>query len=226
MLFRSLGLLPYRRFIGAIGDARLLADVGDWALAAACHNAAAWPVARGGEALRLTVNVAVEQLMRGDFAERVATTLEASGLPAARLELDLDEKVLSIDSPSLSATLARIAATGVRLSIDDFGRGLSSIPRLRRHPLAALKLDPALVRGVGRSEDSEAIVEAISTLSATLGLEVYARGVEARGQQAFLCALDCHLQQGPLFGRPLTARAFAESVATCGARDGRARGHS
>ncbi|WP_297358916.1 EAL domain-containing protein [Thauera sp.] len=222
----ELGLLSYRRFIDAIGDARLLADVGDWALAAACHNAAAWPDPRGGEALRLTVNVAVEQLMRGDFAERVATTLEASGLAAARLELDLDEKVLSIDSPSLSATLTRIAATGVRLSIDDFGRGLSSIPRLRRHPLAALKLDPALVRGVGRSEDSEAIVEAISALSATLGLEVYARGVEARGQQAFLCALDCHLQQGPLFGRPLTARAFAELVAACGGRDGRAHGHS
>jgi diguanylate cyclase (GGDEF)-like protein len=221
----ELGLLPYRRFIGAIGDARLLADVGDWVLVAACHSAADWPRARSGKALRLTVNVAVEQLMRGGFAERVTAALRTSGLPATRLELDLDEKVLSIDSPSLSTTLARIAASGVRLSIDDFGRGLSSIPRLRRHPLAALKLDPALVRGVGRSEDSEAIVEAISALAATLGLEIYARGVEAKGQQAFLCALDCHLQQGPLFGRPLTARAFVESIAATTGGGDRLRRH-
>ena len=208
----ELGLLPYRQFMGAVGDPRLLADVGDWVLATACDHATDWPPTHDGECLRLTVNVSVEQLMRGDFAARVATTLRTSGLKAERLELDLDEKVLALDSPTLAATLERIAATGVRLSIDDFGRGLSSIPRLRRYPLAALKLDPELVRGVGRSEDSEAIVEAVGALAGTLGLEIYARGVEHRGQQAFLCALDCHLQQGPLFGRPLAAREFADRL--------------
>lgn len=207
------GLLPYRQFMNAVGDPRLLADVGDWVLATACHHAADWPPAHDGTRLRLTVNVAVEQLMRGDFAARVAAALRASGLKADRLELDLDEKVLALDSPTLAATLERIAATGVRLSIDDFGRGLSSIPRLRRYPLSALKLDPELVRGVGRSEDNEAIVEAVGALAGTLGLEIYARGVENRGQQAFLCALDCHLQQGPLFGRPLAAREFAAAIA-------------
>ncbi|WP_374616650.1 sensor domain-containing protein [Thauera aminoaromatica] len=208
----ELGLLPYRQFMGAVGDPRLLADVGDWVLATACDHATDWPPTHDGECLRLTVNVSVEQLRRGDFAARVATALRTSGLKAERLELDLDEKVLALDSPTLAATLERIAATGVRLSIDDFGRGLSSIPRLRRYPLAALKLDPELVRGVGRSEDSEAIVEAVGALAGTLGLEIYARGVEHRGQQAFLCALDCHLQQGPLFGRPLAAREFADRL--------------
>lgn len=207
------GLLPYRQFMNAVGDPRLLADVGDWVLATACHHAADWPPAHDGTRLRLTVNVSVEQLMRGDFAARVAAALRTSGLKADRLELDLDEKVLALDSPTLAATLERIAATGVRLSIDDFGRGLSSIPRLRRYPLSALKLDPELVRGVGRSEDNEAIVEAVGALAGTLGLEIYARGVENRGQQAFLCALDCHLQQGPLFGRPLAAREFAAAIA-------------
>ena len=208
----ELGLLPYRQFMGAVGDPRLLADVGDWVLATACDHATDWPPTHDGECLRLTVNVSVEQLMRGDFAARVATALRTSGLKAERLELDRDEKVLALDSPTLAAPRERSAATGVRLSIDDFGRGLSSIPRLRRYPLAALKLDPELVRGVGRSEDSEAIVEAVGALAGTLGLEIYARGVEHRGQQAFLCALDCHLQQGPLFGRPLAAREFADRL--------------
>ena len=180
--------------------------------ATACRHAADWPPAKDGGRLRLTVNVSVEQLIRGDFAARVATSLRSAGLKPDRLELDLDERVLALDSPALAGTLGRIAAAGVRLSIDDFGRGLSSIPRLRRYPLAALKLDPELVRGVGRSEDSEAIVEAVGALAGTLGLEIYARGVEHRGQQAFLCALDCHLQQGPLFGRPLAAREFADRL--------------
>ncbi|WP_454456856.1 EAL domain-containing protein [Thauera phenylacetica] len=219
------GLLPYRQFMNAVGDPRLLADVGDWVLATACHHAADWPPAHEGTRLRLTVNVSVEQLMRGDFAARVAAALRTSGLKADRLELDLDEKVLALDSPTLAATLERIAATGVRLSIDDFGRGLSSIPRLRRYPLAALKLDPELVRAVGRSEDSEAIVEAVGALAGTLGLEIYARGVENRGQQAFLCALDCHLQQGPLFGRPLAAREFVAATAAAVSGGDRIRRH-
>lgn len=204
----ELGLLPFRSFIGAVNDRHLISELGDWVLQSACRVAREWPQAAGGEAPRLTVNVALEQLLRGDFAERVAAILRDSGLPAERLELDLDERVLEVDSAGLPATLDSLAAQGLRLAIDDFGRGLSSIPRLRRYPVTALKLDPALVAGVGRDEDSEAIVEAISCLAAPLGLKVYARGVESRGQQAFLCALGCHLQQGPLFGQPVPAAQF------------------
>ena len=101
---------------------------------------------------------------------------------------------------------------GVRLAIDDFGRGLSSIPKLRRYPLKAIKLDPELVRGVGHDEDSEAIVEAVTRLATSLGLEVFARGVESPAQRDFLCALDCHLQQGPLFGQPMTTQDFSRFV--------------
>jgi EAL domain-containing protein (putative c-di-GMP-specific phosphodiesterase class I) len=73
-----------------------------------------------------------------------------------------------------------------------------------------LKLNPDLVRGVGKSEENEAIVEAIASMAAMLGLEVFARGVEDDAQQAFLRALDCHLQQGPLFGAPMETSAFAD----------------
>lgn len=203
----TLGLLPFRRFIGAVSDPGLLTHIGDWVLRRACRSASAWP--GGRTPLRVTVNVAVEQLLHGDFAQRVRDALEDSGLPAQRLELDLDEKVLEEDSARLHDTLRAVAAMGVRLAVDDFGRGLSSIPRLKRYPLKALKLDPALVRDVGKSEECEAIVEAIASMAGTLGLEVFARGVEDAAQQAFLCALDCHLQQGPLFGRPMPEGEFA-----------------
>ena len=118
--------------------------------------------------------------------------------------------MLESDSSALKATLRALAAMGVRLAIDDFGRGLSSIARLRRYPLKAIKLDPGLVRNVGRDEDSEAIVEAVASLASALGLEVFARGVETPAQRDFLGALGCHLQQGPLFGQPMSAAEFSQ----------------
>lgn len=209
----ELGLLPFRSFIGAVNDRQLISELGDWALETACRTARDWPTAVAAAAPRLTVNVSTEQLLRGDFAHRVAAILDRSGLAPERLELDLDERIFEMDAAGLEATLTELAAHKIRLAIDDFGRGLSSIPRLRRYPLQAVKLDPALVSGVGRDEDSEAIVEAISALATTLGLEVYARGVDRKGQQAFLSALGCHLQQGPLFGPSMAAPAFAALIA-------------
>ena len=210
----TLGELPFGRFKSSIDDPQLIAQLGDWILNSACRSARTWlsgetPAAGG---VRLTVNIATEQLLQGDFAECVRLVLEDSALAPACLELDLDEKVLESDSPQLLSTLKALSAMGVRLAIDDFGRGLSSIPKLRRYPLKAIKLDPELVRGVGHDEDSEAIVEAVTRLATSLGLEVFARGVESPAQRDFLCALDCHLQQGPLFGQPMTTQEFSRFV--------------
>lgn len=203
----QLGQIPYGRFIGAVRDGGLIARLGDWVLQAACRHASNWPKTHG-RSIMVTVNIATEHVRQGDLLQGVAAALAASALPPDCLELDLDEQVLEEDSPTLAGTLQALAAQGVRLAIDDFGRGLCSIPRLKRHPLRALKLAPGLVRGVGRREQDEAIVEAIASMAAPLGLEVFARGVEDEAQQAFLCALDCHLQQGPLFGAPMSAAAF------------------
>lgn len=208
----ELGLIPFQRFAGVARDSGQLVRMGDWVLHAACTAAAAWP-RHEGRVVRVVVNVALEQLLHGNLAERVHHALSVSGLDAAQLELDLDERVLDDEHTRLIGMLQAIAETGVRLAIDDYGRGLSSIPRLKRYPLHALKLDPLLVREVGIREDSEAIVEAITGMAGVLGLDVLARGVEAEGQEAFLSALGCRLQQGPLFGRPMTPDAFSAFLA-------------
>ncbi|WP_246265771.1 EAL domain-containing protein [Aromatoleum diolicum] len=213
----ELGLIPFQRFAGVARDAGQLIRMGDWVLHAACAQAADWTRA-DGQAVRVTVNVAIEQMLHGDLAERVRHALAASGLPAAQLELDLDERVLKDENTPLLTTLNSLAEMGVQLAIDDFGRGLASIPRLKRYPLRALKLDPLLVGEVGVREDSEAIVEAISSMAGVLGLEVLARGVAGEAQQSFLSALGCHLQQGPLFGQPMTADAFRAYLQQTGAR--------
>ncbi|ANQ84172.1 signaling protein [Azoarcus olearius] len=209
----ELGLIPYRHFVATARHNGLVAAFGDWALVTACNAAARWPQGAQGVPA-VTVNVALEQVLRGDFATTVDKALAASGLAATRLELDLDEAILASDDEVTLATLRTLAKRGIRFAIDDFGRGLSSIPRLRRFPVQALKLDPALVAGVGKDEDAEAVVEAIARLAASLGIEVLARGVADPAQQAFLSALDCHFQQGPLFGAPLPAPAFAALLET------------
>lgn len=208
----KLGLIPFATFMDAARDSGMFAALGDWAVGAACMAAAQWAPIDGRLPL-LTVNVAIEQAVREGFAGVVGDALAASGLPAAQLELDLEERVLEADDPRIGPTLAALAALGVRLAVDGFGQGLASIPKLKRYPLRALKLDPALVREVGTREDSEAIVEAITTMAGVLGLQVLARGVESAAQQAFLGALGCHLQQGPLFGRPIAAEAFRRYLA-------------
>lgn len=208
----ELGLIPFQRFVDAASSSGLLARMGDWILRAACERATEWP-SRRGAAVRVTVNVALEQVMRGDLGERVRDALAASGLPAAQLELDLDERVLNEENARVLTLLRSLHALGLRLAIDDFGRGLASIPRLKRYPIQALKLDPALVREVGQREDSEAIVEAISSMARVLGLDVLARGVRTAPQQTFLAALGCPLQQGPLFGRPMNPAGFRAYLA-------------
>jgi EAL domain-containing protein (putative c-di-GMP-specific phosphodiesterase class I) len=208
----ELGLIPFQRFVGIASATGLLDQMGDWILHAACTHAAGWP-RPAGRSTRVTVNLAIEQLTRGDLAERVRHALASSGLPATQLELDLDERVLNEENGRVLATLNSLHEIGVQLAIDDFGRGLASIPRLKRYPVQALKLDPALVREVGTREDSEAIVEAISSMANVLGLDVLARGVEREPQREFLTALGCHLQQGPLFGRPMSAEAFRRFLA-------------
>lgn len=208
----ELGLIPFQRFMGAASDSGLLARMGDWILRAACERAAGWPD-KPGAAVRVTVNVALEQVIRGDLVERVREALASSGLPATQLELDLDEGVLNEENARVLTMLRTLHGIGVRLAIDDFGRGLASIPRLKRYPVQALKLDPALVHKVGQREDSEAIVEAISSMAKVLGLDVLARGVRSAPQQAFLSALGCPLQQGPLFGQPMNPAEFRAYLA-------------
>lgn len=203
----ALGLIPFSRFMNLARSGGLLASMGDWVLGMACAHARTWPKV-GGLQPGLTVNIALEQMVSGALPGTVHAALDATGLAPGRLELDLDERILGEDRAHVPSTLSAIHALGVRLAIDDFGRGLASIPKLKRYPLSTLKLDPALVSEVGQRAESAAVVEAIASMAKVLGLDVLARGVENRAQLASLSALGCHLQQGPLFGSPLSAADF------------------
>lgn len=201
----DLGLIPGRRLLPLLRQSGLLAVCGAWTLREACAQAARWAAA--DRALRLVVNVALEQLAAPDFADGVQAALAETGLPPESLELDVEEAVLAYGEEVHLEALAALAEAGVGLAIDNFGQGLASIRRLGSLPLASLRLDPELVR-LGLAS-SPAVLEATLALAQPLGLQVVAKGVDQEAQRLRLVDMGFTALQGACLGRPLDAATFA-----------------
>jgi EAL domain-containing protein (putative c-di-GMP-specific phosphodiesterase class I) len=131
----------------------------------------------------------------------VNDALESSGLAPARLELEITEATLLEKSESVLATLHALRALGVRISMDDFGTGYSSLSYLRSFPFDKIKIDRSFVNGVGENADSQAIVRAIVSLGASLGITITAEGVESESDLAYMRAEGCNEGQGYLFSK-------------------------
>jgi len=177
--------------------------IGEWALREACTFAASWP--HDGCPVRLAVNVAASQLARRDFVAAVRRILDASGLPAPRLELELTETGMLNQIDRLTASLTALHEMGVRLALDDFGTGYASLSHLRQFPLDVLKIDRRFVAELTPSPAAAdaAIVRSLIELAHRLGLEVVAEGVENEAQLAALRQLGCDSVQGHVVGHPL-----------------------
>ena len=196
------GVVPYHGFAELARQHGLLPEMVRWSLTQAISEACHWQA----EDAALSVNLSREQALDPALMTHLRTALANTGLAPARLELDFDEALWN--EPDVDAVVRAAHELGVRVAIDDFGRGAFPLAALRSTPVHAIKITPALVRGVGYDENSEALVEAICRMAETLGLDVLARGVETQAQQSFLLALGCRLQQGPLFGPPLPGPTF------------------
>lgn len=190
-------------WIGLAEDTDLMGPMGEWVLAEACRQGAAWQ--REGLPLRVAVNLSERQFRQADIAAQVGSALEASGLPAALLELEITEHTLVQDIEAAQVTLRLLKGMGVRIVIDDFGTGYSSISYLKRFPIDALKIDGEFVRDVADGTDDAMVSAAITGLARHLGLETVAEGVETEAQLAQLRRLGCDRAQGYLVSRALEA---------------------
>jgi diguanylate cyclase (GGDEF)-like protein/PAS domain S-box-containing protein len=205
------GEVPPARFIAIAEETGLIAPLGQWALAAACRQARAWHEL-GHHPLNVAVNLSAGQLRDGrTFADRVAQTLGATGLEPARLELEITESLLVQQVESDFGALRRIAELGVRLVVDDFGMGYSSLSYLKRLPIHGLKIDRSFVRDILSGGDDAAIVRAVISMARSLGLRVTAEGVETQAQLEVLRALGCERWQGYLLSGALPADRFGEA---------------
>jgi diguanylate cyclase (GGDEF)-like protein len=211
------GLVPPNDFIPIAELTGSIVEIGEWVLHRSCEQAAAWRGAALPD-LRISVNVSARQLDEPTFPDVVAGVLRTTGLPASALTLEVTESALMRDPDGTLKRLAPLKALGVRLAIDDFGIGYSSLAWLQRFPADQLKIDKAFIDTIETSIEGTAIVRAVVDLARTLRLETVAEGIETLQQSRSLQGLSCNLGQGYHFARPLAAHAvvpfFAASLAS------------
>jgi diguanylate cyclase (GGDEF)-like protein/PAS domain S-box-containing protein len=186
-------------FIPLAEEIGLIDSIGEHVLRQACLDAAGWAAPASGATPSVAVNVSGRQLVTGQLAESVAAALADSGLPSARLTLEVTETALADDLEGTIGALRQVKALGVAVSIDDFGIGYSSLGYLSRFPVDELKIDRSFVDRMGHDSAVDAIVRSVINLSHTLGLRCVAEGVVHPDQLNQLAALGCDGYQGYLF---------------------------
>ncbi|MFT3815933.1 MAG: EAL domain-containing protein [Acidovorax sp.] len=200
------GLMSPAQFIPLAERFGLIGAMGDWILDEACRQVAAW--SQEGRRLRVSVNLSAHQLRQQDIAQRVGSALARHGIAGGQLLCEITETAVMEDTQATMHVLRALEELGVKLSIDDFGTGHSSLAKLRKIRAHELKIDREFVQDVAQDADARAVVNAIVQLGHALGLCVVAEGVETLAQRDALIDLGCDELQGFLFARPLPPHAL------------------
>jgi EAL domain-containing protein (putative c-di-GMP-specific phosphodiesterase class I) len=204
----SRGSISPAQFIPIAEECGLITPIGNWVLRQACEQARAW-IDAGLPRATVAVNVSVVQFQDENFLNGLLAILGDTGLDPSLLELELTETGLMRRVESTAAILRILRSRGVRVSLDDFGTGHSSLSYLRTLPIDSIKIDQSFVRQINTRDDGASIVTAVITMGRSLKLRIIAEGVETREELDFLRALRCDEAQGYYFSRPVPAPDFA-----------------
>ena len=192
------GMVSPSKFIPIAEEYRCVIPLGEWALRAACQEASSWP-----QKLAVAVNVSPLQFHHGDLPQLVHSILLETGLAPERLTLEITEGVLINDFSRALSILCQLKALGVKIALDDFGKGYSSLSYLHSFAFDKIKIDRAFVSDLEDNRHSVAIVRAVIGLGHSLTIPILAEGVETSRQRAFLAQEGCDEIQGYLTGRPV-----------------------
>ncbi len=198
------GLLLPDTFLPVAEASGLIHEIDTWVLHESCMEASRWPdYIEGGASLSVQVNLSPLELREPDLVESVSRALDDSGLPARCLTLELVESSVVDDLGLARTKLAELRSIGVRLAVDDFGTGFSSLSHLRTLPIDELKIDRSFIAAMGTSVQANALVSSVIQLASSLGIETVAEGIEDAEQVVRLLDEQCLLGQGYHFARPL-----------------------
>lgn len=194
----ELGLIPPSEFIPLAERSGDIVAIGRWVLHEACRIAAGWP---GEDPPAVSVNVSTAQVAAGCIVDDVVDAMRSSGLPPSRLHIELTESLFAGDQAIVGPTLQALRRMGIRISLDDFGTGFSSLAYLRILPVDTIKIDKSFVDGI--EGESRSIINAIVSISRAMDFDLIAEGVETERQMAALVAMGVTTQQGYLLSKPL-----------------------
>lgn len=194
------GEIDEEEFASIVDGSSQIVEVGRWAIAEACKVATDWP-----ESVRIAVNVPVELFGSAEFVEGVGTALNDADLSPERLELEISEAVFFGDTNAVDRTLDQLFKLGVRLTLDQFGSGYSSLAYLRRAPFDSIKIDERLVEEAEQSDKGElGLIKAIVALAGALDMDTIANAIESSELLSSLTTCGVQVVQGPLFADPMT----------------------
>jgi diguanylate cyclase (GGDEF)-like protein len=208
------GMVAPVDFIPVAEEIGLIVSIGEWVIRQACQEATSWP-----DEIRVAVNLSPTQLNSKTLLPTVLSALAATQLPAHRLELEITEAVLMQNTEVTLRTLHSLRSLGIHISMDDFGTGYSSLSYLRSFPFDKIKIDRCFITGLGDSDESAAIVQAVAGLAQRLSMTTTAEGVETRAQLDHVRELGCTDVQGYFYSPPIPARELAEMFAKQSASD-------
>ena len=204
----KLGLVPPNQFIPLAEETGLIVPIGRWVLKTACRQNMEWQ-RQGLPAVTMAVNLSPRQFADDGLLDDVARALADSGMPAELLELELTETMVMQNPERAVEKLKALKAMGIRIAMDDFGVGYSSLAQLKGFPVDILKVDRSFIRNLPESSQDRAITEAIIAMAKSLSLVVVAEGVETEEQESYLRDISCDESQGYYFSKPLSAEQFA-----------------
>ncbi len=200
------GRLGPDAFIGIAESAGRILGLGRWVLEEACRQLAAWDAEHpSARALAMSVNVSTRQLADPDLPAQLIEVLEATGVAAERLTLEITEHLLLDDSGHVQRQLQKLKDIGVTLAVDDFGTGYSALSYLQAFPIDTLKIDRSFVAGITEDGEKAQLVRGIIDIGRSLHLRVVTEGIEEREQAVLLRDFRSAYGQGYLFSRPLAA---------------------
>ncbi len=207
----ELGMVSPAEFIPVAESSGQILKIGEWVLRTAVQQLKTW-MDGGLEPMVIAVNLSAVQFRHASLPELVTQILEEVKLPPQYLELELTEGVTMDDPLAAIAVMDDLHERGIRMSIDDFGSGYSSLNYLKKFKVYKLKIDQSFVRDISEDPEDKAIVSAIINMASSLGMQTIAEGVETAGQLAFLRLQGCDEVQGYYFSKPLPAGQFEAFV--------------
>lgn len=201
----KLGTVIPEKFISVAEKLRTIIALDHWVIKNACEIYSDW-LKKYHDLGPLAINLSSQLLMDDKFPQFMKKILVATNVPPEKIEIEITEKVLNDDSKVNSRTLKDLKDMGIRLILDDFGIGNSSLKNLKKLPISGLKIDQSFIADINKDKGNTAIVKSIIALAHNLGLEVVAEGVETKEQANFLLKNKCHKAQGFLYSKPVSEK--------------------